>query len=171
MYNWKVLSGSILDEHFLSSLEQADIVYSWGVLHHTGKMWEAIKNTAGLMKDNGLLYIALYTTDTKSDYWLAVKKKYNHASPAGKRLMEWKYIIRETIIPHLIHLKNPFKTIRSYRTRGMSYYTDVKDWLGGYPFEHAKPQEVLRFCRNKLNLELINIRTGEANTEYLFKKR
>lgn len=170
-FNWTVLQGSILDQTFLQSIEPADIVYSWGVLHHTGKMWEALKNTARLMKEHGLLYIALYTTDAKSNYWLEVKKKYNEASPAGKRLMEWRYILTETIIPSLLHFKNPLKTITGYRKRGMSYYTDIKDWLGGYPFEHAKIEEVFHFCRKQLGLELINIKTGEANTEYLFKKQ
>ncbi|PIV53729.1 MAG: class I SAM-dependent methyltransferase, partial [Elusimicrobia bacterium CG02_land_8_20_14_3_00_37_13] len=69
-------------------------------------------------------------------------------------------------------LKNPLKTIRQYKQkRGMAYLTDIKDWLGGYPFEYAKIEEVLQFCRKKLNLELINIKTGEANTEYLFRKK
>ena len=170
--NWEVLCGSVLDNQFISKIEPADIVYSWGVLHHTGNMWKAIENTAGLIKINGLLYIALYTTDSKSEYWLEVKKKYNRASEIEKRLMEYWYIVRRTIIPHCARLKNPLKTIRQYKQkRGMAYLTDIKDWLGGYPYEYAKIEEVLQFCRKKLNLELINIKTGEANTEYLFRKK
>ena len=170
--NWEVLCGSVLDNQFISNLEPVDIVYSWGVLHHTGNMWKAIENTAGLMKSDGLLYIALYTTDSKSKYWLEVKKKYNRASEIEKRLMEYWYIVKHTIIPHCARLKNPLKTIREYKQkRGMAYLTDIKDWLGGYPYEYAKIEEVLQFCRKKLDLELINIKTGEANTEYLFRKR
>ena len=170
--NWTVLHGSILDEAFVSSLEQADIVHAWGVLHHTGDMWKAIERTAKLMKEDGLMYIALYTTTPKSDYWHQVKIRYNQMSPTGKKVMEYWYVFRHTLIPHFIRLKNPFRHIRQYRqSRGMAYFTDVKDWLGGYPYEHAKVEEVLRFCRTQFNLELVNIRTGEANTEYLFAKR
>ena len=83
--------------------------------------------------------------------------------------MELRYIVRHTFLPQLLHRKNPLRWIRNYESmRGMSYLTDLRDWLGGWPYEDAKIEDVLRFCRNKLNLELINISTGEANTEYLF---
>lgn len=169
--NWNVLSGSILDKEFLSKLEPADIVYSWGVLHHTGEMWAAIENTARLVKNGGFLYIALYTTTAKSNYWLEVKKRYNRASETRKRIMEYWYIVRYTLIPYFFNLKNPWKTIREHKQkRGMAYLTDIKDWLGGYPYEDAKIEEVLQFCRMKLNLKLIDIKTGQANTEYLFRR-
>src|SRR3989339_882349 len=55
--NWKVIHGSILDKEFIKKLPRADIVYSWGVLHHTGKMWQAIENAAKLVKPGGCFYI------------------------------------------------------------------------------------------------------------------
>lgn len=170
--HWTVLKGSVLERPFLDSLEKADIVYSWGVLHHTGNMWKAVENTASLMKEGGLLYIALYTTTQKSPYWIRVKQAYNAASPFGKRLMEVRYIIRYTLLPQLLRFKNPVRYMRDRKaSRGMAYLTDIRDWLGGYPYEDAKPEEVLKFARNSLSLELINLATGEANTEYLFRKR
>ena len=170
--NWTIMEGSVLDKDFLSGIEPADIVYSWGVLHHTGKMWEAIENTASLMKKDALFYVALYTTTNKSNYWLKTKKRYNRASALEKKWMQLAYIVRYTIAPQLFRLKNPIPYIHNYKkSRGMSYLTDLKDWLGGYPCEDAKIEEVLMFCRKKLSLELINIKTGEANTEYLFKRR
>ena len=157
--SWDVREGSILDDKFCAGLDKGDIVYAWGSLHHTGQMWLAVENAAALMKDDGLFYLALYTTTPRSGYWLAVKERYNRASPARKKLMESLYVIRRTIIPHLIRFKNPIKTISEYKKkRGMSYWTDVKDWLGGYPFEHAKIEDVLRFCRTRLGLQLINIK-------------
>jgi SAM-dependent methyltransferase len=171
--HWTVFEGSVLERPFLDSLEPADIVYSWGVLHHTGNMWKAVENAASLMKKDGVLYIALYTTTRKSPYWIRVKRAYNAASPVGKRLMEARYMVRYTLLPHLLRLKNPVRYMRDRkaRRRGMAYLTDVRDWLGGYPYEDAKPEEVLKFGRNSLSLELINLATGEANTEYLFRKR
>jgi len=169
--NWIVLNGSILDHTFISTIDHADIIYSWGVLHHTGNMWKAIENAASLMNPEGLLYLALYTKTSKSEYWIKVKKKYNESTYVGKKIMEYIHVLRYLILPYLIKFKNPWKYMREYnQNRGMDYMTDIKDWLGGYPYEDAKIEEVFRFCRDKLKLELINIATGEANTEYLFKK-
>ncbi|MCX6356736.1 MAG: class I SAM-dependent methyltransferase [Candidatus Aureabacteria bacterium] len=170
--SWTVLHGSILDETFVGGLDRADIVYSWGVLHHTGHMWAAIERAAGLMNARGVLYMALYTTTSSSGYWVMVKQKYNHVSPPRKRLMELRYLIRHTCLPLLLRGKSPLRFIRTYKdNRGMSYLTDMRDWLGGWPYEDAKIEEVVRFCRERLNLELVNLATGEANTEYLFSRR
>ena len=173
---WEVTQGSVLDREFVERLEPADIVYSWGVLHHTGQMWQAIENAARPLADDGVFYIALYTTDVYLDptpeYWMRVKREYNLAGPMRKRLMEWRHAWRVTILPDLRNGRNPFKSIREYAVfRGMSYWTDVKDWLGGYPMEFAGIQETKDFCRDRLGLELLNICAGEANTEYLLRKR
>ncbi len=168
--NWTIMEGSALDPEFLAGLGQFDVVYSWGVLHHTGRMWEAVRNAATLVKPGGRFYIALYTTDYKSGYWLKTKQKYNAASAPMKRLMEARYALKGTFIPLLLQRRSPFKYLKEYRGRGMSFYTDVKDWLGGLPYEHAKPEEVLRFGRTELGMELINLATGEGCSEYLFRK-
>jgi len=170
--NWDVLSGSILDDEFVAKLAQADVVYSWGVLHHTGAMWRAVENAAKLMKPEGIFYLALYTTSPKSPYWIDIKRRYNRASPMKKRLMEWSHAWRYTIFPHILARKNPLNTIRNYKTsRGMDFIADLRDWLGGYPYEDAKIEEVLEFGRKRLGLELTKIATGEACTEYLFVRR
>ena len=169
--HWQISQGSILDQKFLHTLTPADIVYSWGVLHHTGNMWQAIRNAAGLLKPSGSFYIALYTTTPKSDYWLRVKKRYNRCSSLGKRRMELWFVLRHSLLPLCLQKKNPIRHIREYqKKRGMAYLTNIRDWLGGYPYEHARIEEVLRFGRQRLNLDLINLKTGEANTEYVFRK-
>jgi len=170
-FDWEILRGSVLDNDFLARIKPADIVYSWGVLHHTGDMWTAIRNAAGLMRPGGLFYLALYTTEPSSNYWLKVKKKYNRSSDFRKRMMEASYVARRVILPDILGRRNTWRRVREYKkSRGMSFMTDVRDWLGGYPFEHARIEEVLRFGRTSLGLELVNIQTGEANTEYLFKR-
>jgi SAM-dependent methyltransferase len=174
--NWEILQGSVLDKSFLDKLERADIVYSWGVLHHTGSMWEAVANASTLMKPDAVFCIALYTTDIFIDptpeFWLSLKQRYNRAGALTRRFMEWRYALRATIIPELRAGRNPFSHIREYgRSRGMSYWTDVKDWLGGWPMEFAGIAETKAFCSDQLGLELLNITAGEANSEYLFRKK
>jgi 2-polyprenyl-3-methyl-5-hydroxy-6-metoxy-1,4-benzoquinol methylase len=170
--DWQVIHGSALDPEFLATLDKPDILYSWGVLHHTGSMWEAIENTARLMDDHTVFYIALYTTTRKTPYWIDIKKEYNTSTALQKRWMEYRHVLRHRILPDLITLHNPMTYIREYKKkRGMEFMTDVRDWLGGWPYEDASIAEVLEFGRSRLGLELTRIATGESNTEYLFEKR
>jgi SAM-dependent methyltransferase len=172
--HWRIEQGSILDDDYVSRLGQFDIVLAWGVLHHTGDQWKAIKNAASLIAPSGVFYLALYTSDIFVDpppeFWLDVKRRYNRSGSVGKRRLEAWYMIQ-----HLVGLlkdgQNPLTFVWNYeRSRGMSYYTDVKDWLGGWPMEFSSIEEVKRFGREELKLDLARIVTGEANTEYLFRK-
>lgn len=170
--NWTVFQGSVLDKALMNSIEKADIVYSWGVLHHTGSMWEAVENAAIPLKPGGVFYIALYSSDNYVDpppaYWLDLKRRYNRAGPLRKAIMEFQFAYRSHIGPALRAGQNPLQTIRAYGARGMSYWTDVKDWLGGYPMEFAGLAETQAFVREKAGLELVNLKTGEGCTEYVF---
>jgi len=170
---WEVKQGSILDIEFVNSIDPADIVYAWGVLHHTGSMWQAEENAKCLMKKNSLLYIALYDDRPYFDlplcYWGEVKERYNSAGWFGKKRIEFWYVWgfylqrKVTKIPHLIKQAREYK-----KSRGMDLYRDAVDWLGGWPFEYASVEEVKRFVSERLDLELINLATGQANAEYLF---
>ena len=51
--NWIIEDGSVLDSDYLGALGEFDIVYSWGVLHHTGAMWKALKNIVPLVRKGG----------------------------------------------------------------------------------------------------------------------
>src|SRR4051812_49312550 len=75
--SWKVERGSALDPVYLKSLGEFDIVYSWGVLHHTGQMWKALDLVGGPVKKGGKLFIALYNDQGwRSRFWWRVKKTY-----------------------------------------------------------------------------------------------
>lgn len=174
--NWEIYSGSILDDNFISKLGKFDLVYSWGVLHHTGKMWEAIKNSARLVSENGYYYIAIYHKVEGllgSKFWLKVKKLYNSSPKIGKHILKFMYI-SIYFAANLVRLKNPLTKIKNYSShRGMSWQTDVTDWLGGYPYEFASVEEVFQFMkRNFPNFRLINLKTTNrlANNWYLFKR-
>jgi SAM-dependent methyltransferase len=174
--DWTVVQGSVLDDAFMRGIPAADIVYSWGVLHHTGSMWKAVENAASRVHDNSLFYIALYAADAFTDptpeYWLDVKREYNRAPLVKKRWMDWKYAWNHSIRHELRARRNPLTFIRAHKkSRGMSYWHDIRDWLGGYPMEFAGNKETELFCRERFGLSLIHIKAGEANTEFLFCKQ
>jgi SAM-dependent methyltransferase len=169
--NWTIAQGSILDPGFVSGLGRADIVYSWCVLHHTGALWDAVTAAASTLADDGVFYLALYSKDVYIDppheYWLDVKQRYNRAGRWRRRIMEWHYAWRYTIRPALRAGQNPWRALASTQSRGMAYWSDVRDWLGGWPMEFASIAETKAHCR-RLGLDLLHLRAGEGNTEYLF---
>ncbi len=172
---WHVFQGSILDKEFLKKLKKYDIIYAWGVLHHTGNMWEAIKNTSKLVKKNGLLYLAIYNKTRTSQYWLKMKKLYNLLPKIGKSIMVLVYFFINYLIYPLFLLKNPFNELNKYqKNRGMNPLIDIKDWLGGYPYEVATPQEIIQFFSHlEGDFKLIKSKTFQdhsSNNLYLFKK-
>lgn len=170
--NWEIMQGSVLDSAFMNSLPKSDIVYSWGVLHHTGDMWGAVRNAGIPLKNDSVFYIALYSSDNYVDpppsYWMKVKRDYNLASDFGKRLAEFRYMMRFHFLPELKAGRNPFTLMRDYGSRGMTYWTDVKDWLGGWPMDFASLLETQAFCKKEFGLTLCNVKTGEGCTEYVF---
>lgn len=169
--HWRVMQGSVLDAAFLDGLGRFDIVYSWGVLHHTGSMWEAIGNAARAIAPGGSFYIALYSSDLyvepSPDDWIATKRAYNQAGPLRRQVMEWIYVWQQHIWPQIRAFRNPLPLIWNYSTRGMDYWTDVRDWLGGYPMEFASYDETRNFCA-RLGLASVDVRVGDGCTEYVF---
>lgn len=169
---WQVSQGSILDDDYCATLEQADIVYSWGVLHHTGDVWHALENTKNLLKPDGLMFIALYEYDVASpsaEFWLDVKQRYNRSSWFGKRKFELWYVWRFDMGGKVSNLPLLIKKIRTRRERGMVFYNDLVDWLGGWPMEFVKLADMQKWSGDN-NLEIINLTYGKnANTEYLLR--
>jgi 2-polyprenyl-6-hydroxyphenyl methylase/3-demethylubiquinone-9 3-methyltransferase len=58
--HWTIERGDVLDENYLRSLGEFDIVYAWGVLHHTGAMWQALEKMDRLVAKEGVLFISIY---------------------------------------------------------------------------------------------------------------
>lgn len=172
---WKISKGSLLDGDFLKSLGLFDVVYCWGVAHHTGNMWEALDSISKNVKDNGLLYVAIYNNvegRLGSKMWYQVKKFYNQAPSVIKNMMEWTYISYNFLFL-ILHLKNPFVVIKNYKIkRGMAWTTDLVDWLGGYPYEYASVKEIFDFY-TKRGFELKNIKTTNyiGCNQFLFLKK
>jgi SAM-dependent methyltransferase len=164
---WKVEHGSILDRNYVRSLGQFDIVYSWGVLHHTGALWEAMENCAGLVAPGGVFWIALYAKGPRYPRDLALKKRYNAASRLGKRWLIARRILR-IMLGRLRRGQNPFTWNQEYG-RGMNLYHDIVDWLGGLPYEVASEDEVVKFARKRgFVLERITALPEGACSIYVF---
>lgn len=176
--DWAVEEGSVLDPAYLSSLGQWDIVYSWGVLHHTGAMWEALDNIDRLVVSGGLLVVALYNDQGRmSAIWLSIKQIYNKLPSPLRWLILGPALVRlwgPTCVRDMFS-GQPFRTWRNYAinsVRGMSPWYDLIDWVGGLPFEVAKPEELLDFYRAR-GFELIRLRTcagGIGCNEFVFRK-
>ncbi len=174
---WYVEQGSALDEAYLQSIGTFDVVYSWGVLHHTGSMWKALDNVAPLVKENGQLFIAIYNDQgTASHRWLKVKQLYNRASPRLQFLIVVAvgiFFESRTALSQLIKLKNPIAHWKSRRQkRGMAFWTNLVDWVGGYPFEFAKPEAIFDFYRKRgfRLTRLYTCRGGHGCNQFVFHK-
>src|ERR1019366_8619848 len=139
---WTIEPGSALDAAYIASLGKFDIVYSWGVLHHTGDMWTALAHAAAAVDDAGKLFIAIYNDQgTASRRWAKVKKRYNELPKGLRFLVVWPSFLAlnwRSMVKDLLHGK-PFRSIRDYgkNQRGRGVWPDLSDWVGGYPFEGA----------------------------------
>ncbi|HLC32409.1 MAG TPA: class I SAM-dependent methyltransferase [Candidatus Nanoarchaeia archaeon] len=173
--DWTIKKASALDPA-LPLLGTFDIVYSWGVLHHTGKMWAAVDNVAKLVAQGGVFYLALYNDNTAyplegtSAFWARMKKRYNAMGTPLKKLTYALYTIY-LFIGITVHGINPYRHVKNYKTnRGMNFFTDVKDWLGGYPYEYATVREVTTHMK-RLGLATTRIKKARSLgcNEFLLK--
>jgi SAM-dependent methyltransferase len=173
---WTVEQGSALDRAYMESLGTFDIVYSWGVLHHTGDMWTAIDLAAGSVSATGTLFIAIYNDQAHvSRLWKRIKYVYN-SSPSP---VKWGLVLGAGLcfqvraaVGRASRLQNPLRfwgrEARS-QMRGMSAWNDLVDWVGGYPFEVARPDEVFEFCTQR-GFRLIRLTTdyGHGCNQFVF---
>lgn len=145
---WHITQGSVLDADFVHRLGAFDIVYSWGVLHHTGDMWRGLAVASSVVRPGGRVLLMLYLDcGWSSTFWRQVKRLYCRYRP-----MRW--VIVATFVPYfaavgliadLLRLENPLGRYTNYkRRRGMSRFHDWIDWLGGYPFQVTTPSELRR---------------------------
>lgn len=166
---WPVEQGSALDQTYLNTLGKFDIVYSWGVLHHTRAMWSALDATSQLVKPGGLFLVALYNDQGwKSRVWKAIKTTYNKYL-AARIILVAMYAIPMTTLRWSVRAA----TGRLDHERGMSLWRDSIDWLGGYPFEVTKPQPVIDYMTSRSFLleRLTDVGTRSGCNEFIFRLR
>jgi SAM-dependent methyltransferase len=167
----RIAIASILDNEFVQEqLKNGgfDIVHSWGVLHHTGDMAKAFRNTATLVKPGGFLIISIYNRHWTSPLWRTVKYGFN----------EIPRFIQEAVVFALypvfyFRARSLSGNDGQLATRGMDLRHDIRDWLGGYPYEYASPAEVEQ-AFSELDLVMVRCESTKGFTgcnEFVFRKR
>jgi 2-polyprenyl-6-hydroxyphenyl methylase/3-demethylubiquinone-9 3-methyltransferase len=164
-----------------------DVVYSWGVLHHTGGMHEAIAKAGALVKPGGYFCLALYVRTRLCGFWRIEKRLYSRASPLVQRSIRGAYVA----MCYAVNVGQALRQgraltgfnrmVREYGDRGMDYFVDVHDWLGGYPYESITPRKAEQYVAS-LGFEHVETwpneersvslgLTGSGCSEYLFRRR
>ena len=178
---WRVEEGSALDETYVRSLGLFDVVYSWGVLHHTGQMWRALENAQLPVAPGGKLFVAIYNdTGSQAARWKWIKKTYcglprplrTPFAVAVTAPDELKRALRSAIT------LRPGEYVRSWTEydrggRGMSRWHDIVDWVGGHPYEVAAPEEIFEFYKSR-GFTLTKLKcngVGLGCNEFVFEKR
>lgn len=181
------IQGSILADDMAQRVPHLyDVVYSWGVLHHTGDMRTAITHAAQFVAAGGCFAIAIYKKTKLCGFWRQEKRFYTglgRVPVLGKRvrsLMDFLFVALYCAVKLAVG-QNPFKIMRAYHEmRGMRFITDVRDWLGGYPYQSATLSEMNDIVL-PLGFELVhahdaddNIRhglLGSGCAEYLYRRK
>ncbi len=171
---WTVTRGSALDQEFMYSLGKFDLVYSWGVLHHTGAMWPAIELAQSRVTPHGMLLLALYNDQGwRSSAWGTIKRLYCSSALGrwGVSTVFYPLFSLYALWQDLRHLHTLGTHARQYaRKRGMSLSHDWRDWLGGYPFEVAKPEQVVRkLSEAGFELRRQTLTRGWGCNEFVFR--
>ena len=172
---WCVEQGSVLDLEYMNNVGRFDIVYAWGVLHHTGNLWRAIQYSQLPVKQGGRYCVAIYNAQGgKSRRWARVKRTYC-SGRTGRIIVTVvfsTYFFLHGVLQDAFRFTNPVRRYTQYyRKRGMSAIHDWLDWFGGYPFEVASVHEVFDFCTAR-GYQLARLRTtnGSGNNHFVFVK-
>jgi len=175
---WSVEKASVLDRDYLAGLGQFDVVYSWGVLHHTGAMWQALENVVPLVAGGGRLYIAIYNDQGwKSRFWWWIKYSYSRFPKPLKSSFAYAVGVTAIVLnisKYTLKLK-PMVAIRPLvqygHKRGMSMFHDMVDWVGGFPYEVASFATLNSFFKAR-GFELLSGReaTSLGNHEMVFRR-
>lgn len=166
----------MLDRERIRSLGEFDIVYSWGVLHHTGDMHAGLENAALPVARGGRLFVAVYNDrGIRTDRWHSVKRFYNRLPPSLRApyvaAVMAPFEVKSAVASIL--LLRPQRYIRGWTdyksNRGMSRWHDMVDWVGGYPFEVASAEHIFEFYRER-GFELVKLATDPAQNQFVFKR-
>jgi 2-polyprenyl-6-hydroxyphenyl methylase/3-demethylubiquinone-9 3-methyltransferase len=172
---WAIGEGSVLDESYLRSLDTFDVVYSWGVLHHTGNMWRALEIIDLPVKPGGQLFLSIYNDQGNTSKRWRVVKRFYCSGLLGRGIVCGvfiPYFVLGGLVVDLLNWQSPLRRYSDYlRTRGMSRVHDWFDWLGGYPFEVAKPEQIIEYYFQRgYVLQRLVTTNGLGCNQFVFRK-
>ena len=174
---WTIEAGDVTDAGYCAALGTFDAVYCFGVLHSTGAMWQSLDNLVGTVAPEGLLFLSIYNSQgRKSVRWHRVKRLYNRLPVRLRPLFAaavWFPFEARYAATGLRREPRTYLRTWTHRDRGMSKWHDIVDWVGGYPFEVARPEHVFDRCREH-GLELVGLATVggySACNEFVFRQR
>lgn len=164
--------GSILSNETVQSLLEKNVdgyhvVHAWGVLHHTGDLKGAFANCVKLLGDQGALIVAIYNRHWSSPVWKLIKRLYCAAPVVVQKLLIAVFTPIIFVAKFLVTRKSPMST-----ERGMEFFTDIVDWVGGYPYEYASVEE-MRSLGNEHGLKLLRVNPASVPTgcnEFVFSR-
>jgi 2-polyprenyl-6-hydroxyphenyl methylase/3-demethylubiquinone-9 3-methyltransferase len=167
--------GSWIEFYVASALEPAqlmrfanfDLVYAWGSLHHTGAMWTAIANISKCVAPGGTLVLAIYNKHITSPVWKGIKWTYNHVPHMAQSMMVLLFGGIIYVAKFLVTRTNPLN-----KERGMDFWFDVIDWVGGYPYEYETPEKIKRtMCNHGFDLKVyLPARVPTGCNEFVFRR-
>jgi SAM-dependent methyltransferase len=175
---WTIEAGDASDELYMRSLGEFDVVYAWGVLHHTGEMWTSLEHACSAVAPGGRLWISIYNDQgLQSRIWRRIKRTYNRLRPPFRLpfLAVVSVPLEVRSLAAAVVAGEPARYVHSWkrpRVRGMSRWHDLVDWVGGYPFEVARPEQVFEFCKQQgFRLErLVTAGGGLGCNQFVFER-
>ena len=154
--DWRVERASVLDPEYMASLGTFDVVYSWGVLHHTGQMWRALEAAGERVAEGGQLFIAIYADrGAQTARWKTLKRIYARLPKAVRPVYAALTVlpIEARSAAKAVLRGRPMPYVREWTgydsNRGMDKWRDIIDWVGGYPYEAARADELFHFYRDR----------------------
>jgi 2-polyprenyl-3-methyl-5-hydroxy-6-metoxy-1,4-benzoquinol methylase len=175
---WRVEQASVLDDDYMTSIGTFDVVYSWGVLHHTGQMWKALEAAGARVAPGGLLFIAIYADrGTQTARWKRLKRWYGQLPRPLRPIYAALAVlpIEGRSAARAALRGRPMDYLREWTqygaNRGMNKWRDIVDWVGGYPYEAARPDELFHFFHDRgFSLEKMKCDGGLGCHELVMKR-
>jgi len=165
--HWSTHEMSVFDLE-PDGLGPYDVVYSWGVLHHTGNLHRALRAAGALVAPGGQFIFALYYRTPLCRFWKLEKRWYSAASPVAQARARSIYVGLHRMLYPLKYSGSFNDFIANYsKRRGMDYYHDVHDWLGGWPYESISAAETEQLMQ-QLGLRRIRAFGRKRKTVGLF---